>query len=102
EGVERLAPVDYKLDLPSHMQLHDVFHVKKLSPCIENKAYGTHPEPPPVEVEGELEYEVNSILDSKVDQRVKGGICYLVRWCGGGRKGRVIFFFFTYPFTWSR
>src|SRR6201996_9731078 len=72
--VERLGPVDYKLDLPSHMQLHDVFHVEKLSPCIENKAYGTHPEPPPVEVEGE---------------------------CSGGRKGRIIFFFFTCPFTWS-
>src|SRR6201996_5597442 len=82
--VERLVPVDYKLDLPSHMQLHDVFHVEKLSPCIENNTYGTHPEPPPVEVEGELEYEVDSILDSKIDRRVKGSICYLVRRKGYG------------------
>src|ERR1700743_1740362 len=82
--VERLGLVDYKLDLPSHMQLHDVFHVEKLSPCFKNEAYGTHPEPPPVEVEGELEYEVDSILDSKIDRRVKGGIRYLVRWKGYG------------------
>src|SRR6201999_2701125 len=79
-----MASATYRLDLPPHMQLHDVFHVEKLSPCIENKTYGTHPEPPPVEVEGELEYEVDSILDSKIDRRVKGGIRYLVRWKGYG------------------
>ena len=73
-----MASATYRLDLPPHMQLHDVFHVEKLSPCIENKTYRTHPEPPPVKVEGELEYKVDSILDSKINRRVKGGICYLV------------------------
>jgi hypothetical protein len=39
----------------------------------------SHPPPPPVEIEGELEYEVEQILDS---QLFRGKLQYLVKWVG--------------------
>ena len=39
--------------------------------------------PPPVEVDGEPEYEISEILDSKVDRRRRNcKLLYLVRWSG--------------------
>ena len=43
----------------------------------------THNHPPlPVEIEGEAEHEVAGILDSKLDQRRKEPLVYLVKWTG--------------------
>jgi hypothetical protein len=61
----REAELAYWLDLPTQMRVHTVFHVSLLEPYIESGIRGRKQEPPPpVEVEGELEYEVNRILDS--------------------------------------
>ena len=38
--------------------------------------------PPPVKIDGEVEYEIAEILDSKVDQRQKHNLLYLVHWVG--------------------
>src|SRR6202522_4555547 len=38
--------------------------------------------PPPLEVQGELEYEISEILDSKIDRRHECKLLYLVRWLG--------------------
>jgi hypothetical protein len=35
-----------------------------------------------MEVEGELEYEIAEILDSKLDRRCRPPLLYLVRWDG--------------------
>jgi hypothetical protein len=41
------------------------------------------PPPPPVEIEGELEYEVSEVLDSKIDNRRRScKLLYYVRWSG--------------------
>ena len=40
------------------------------------------PPPPPVDIEGELEYEVLEILDSKIDRRRRCKLLYHVRWSG--------------------
>ncbi|KAF8627027.1 hypothetical protein AX17_006416, partial [Amanita inopinata Kibby_2008] len=43
----------------------------------------TQSPPPPIELEGELEYEIAEILDSKIDnQRCACKLVYLVRWAG--------------------
>ena len=55
----------YKLELPLHMKIHDVFHID-LMPYKEMEAYGTpYTQPPPVIEEGEKEYEIESIIDSR-------------------------------------
>ena len=38
--------------------------------------------PPPVDIEGELEYEISEIIDSKIDKHQSCKLLYLVRWLG--------------------
>ena len=76
------AGLAYRLELPSRMRVHPVFHVSLLEPYVESGIRGRKQEPPLlVEVEGELEYEVNRKLDSRI---VRGKLRYLVDWIGYG------------------
>jgi hypothetical protein len=57
--IEKINDVAYRLELPPTMTIHNVFHVSLL------KAYrpGSQKPPPlPIEIEGELEFEVEKIL----------------------------------------
>ena len=77
----------YRLELPAQMgRTHPVFHASLLEPHRENPWVGRVQEPPPPdEVEGELEYEVQEILDSKL---ARGKLMYLVDWVGYGPEER--------------
>lgn len=80
--IDKISPVDYKLDLPKDLRVHPVFHIDRLSLWKGNEVNGILPPPPePVEVEGEEEYEVEEVLDSKLVGR---GLRYLVKWKGYG------------------
>jgi hypothetical protein len=82
EVTEVTSDVDYKLALPPALRIHDVFHVDRLSPYKGNEVNGQVPPPPePVTVEGEEEYEVDHIRDSKLFGHT---LKYLVRWTGYG------------------
>jgi len=49
--------------------VHPIFHVSQLEPAIPNTIPDwIQPPPPPVEVDGEPEFEISEILDSKVDR----------------------------------
>jgi hypothetical protein len=63
--------------------IHPVFHVSmlKTAPPDEIPNRSVTP-PPPVEVDGDLEYEIAEILDSKIDRRRSCKLLYLVRWLG--------------------
>jgi hypothetical protein len=74
--VGRLA---YRLDLPPHLRMHPVFHVSLLRLFQE----GTRQQkpPPPVEVQGELEWEVEKVLGERGTKNRKQ---FLVQWKGYG------------------
>jgi hypothetical protein len=69
----------YKLDLPSSMKIHPVFHVSLLEPVAQDPLPDqVNPPPLPIIVEGEEEYFIEEILDVKA----KGPLKYLVKWAG--------------------
>ena len=56
-----------RLKLPSSIKIRPVVNVSRIHPykhaeILQQRA----PEPPPVEIDGELEYEVEQILDSRL------------------------------------
>ena len=65
--IEALSKDVYKLELPSTMAcMHPVFNVTCLEPAHNNSLPGQCQDPPLlVEIEGEEEWEVEAILDSK-------------------------------------
>jgi hypothetical protein len=84
EIIGAAGPASFVLRLPDGMRrVHPVWHVSQLEPAHDNPFEGrTQPPPPPLEVEGEAEHEVASILDSKLDRRRKEPLVYLVKWTG--------------------
>ena len=85
EVIARPGRQSYTLRLPQHLRsIHPVFHVSQLEPhttsTIPNQS---EPPPPPITVDGELEYEIAEVLDSKIDNRRRTcKLLYLVRWSG--------------------
>jgi hypothetical protein len=75
-----ISPYAYKLQLPSTLKIWPVFHTSLLSLSPNDPFEGqTQPEPPPVIVNNQEEYEVEVILDSRLyRQRLQ----YLVKWTG--------------------
>jgi hypothetical protein len=74
----------YTVELPNTMRtVHPVFHVSQLEPYPEDQFPGrTQSPPPPVDVDGNEEWELSKILDSKYDRRCKVRLWYLVKWTG--------------------
>ena len=64
--------------------VHPIFHISQLKlshpSIILNRV---QPLLPPIEVDGEIKYEVEEILNSKIDRRrCHCQLLYLVRWAG--------------------
>jgi len=85
--VERwIRPMAYRLRLPHGMkQLHPVFNVVKLTPAPDDPITGctTEDHPLPIVIDGEVEWEVEEILDSHWHWR---RFQYLIKWKGYGRE----------------
>ena len=77
-----LSPITYQLDLLIQWKIHDVFHINLLTPYQETDFHGPNfAQPPPDLIDGEEEYEIEKILDSR--QYGRGcKIQYLVKWKG--------------------
>jgi hypothetical protein len=81
EIIARPGSHSITVQLPDSMcSVHPVFHVSQLEPATLNTIPNRiQPPPPPVEVNGEPEYEISEILDSKLDrQRRQCQLLYLV------------------------
>ena len=77
--------LSYTLRLPQSMHaVHPVYHVSMLDTAPSSNIPNCTEDPPlPVEIEGEVEYEIAEILDTKLDQRRRCKLLYLVRWTEG-------------------
>jgi hypothetical protein len=70
EIITKAGSHSFTLRLPDNMHaVHPVFHVSTLEPAVLNTIPNCEqPPPPPVIIDGELEYEISEILDSKLDK----------------------------------
>ena len=80
--LDKIGELDYRLELPHWLKIHNVFHVSLLEPHHPNP-FPTRdsPPPPPIEVDDSLEWEVDEILDSRLNRR-RRRFEYLVSWSG--------------------
>jgi len=77
-----ISNATFKIELPSHWKIHNVFHTSLLMPYQEMEAHGPNwIELPPDIIEGEPEWEVEQILQSRCFGRTKKKQ-YLVCWKG--------------------
>jgi hypothetical protein len=79
---KQVSPVAYQLGLPPTWTIHDVFHASLLTPYHETKEHGVnYSHPPPEMVDGEEEFEVETIIGHRFFGRGRK-LQYLVRWKG--------------------
>lgn len=82
---ERIGRLAYRLKLPEHWRVHDVFSIAHLEPAPKTSDPYQRSQPPPTEpiiVDGSEEWEIKELLDKRVTRT--GRISCLVRWkdCG--------------------
>jgi len=74
----------YQVKLLAHLRsIHPVFYISQLEPASPSSIKGHH-NPPPllIEVEGDIEYKIAQVLDSKLDCWRKSPLLYYVQWAG--------------------
>jgi transposase InsO family protein len=80
EVIRSINDVAYELRLPPSMHIHPIFHVSLLGKATINRFTDRqHPEPPPILVEGQEEFQVQGILDSRI---IRSRLFYLIDWLG--------------------
>jgi hypothetical protein len=77
-----MSAVNYRLELPTQWSIHPVFHIDLLTPYKETIMHGPNfTRPAPELIDGEEEYSVEKILDSRHFSR-RRRLQYLVKWEG--------------------
>ena len=84
EVISQLETHSYLIKLPTHLRsVHLVFHISQLEPMhtslIPNRKSTP---PPPVVINRNLEFEIERVLDSKLDCQKKNPLMYYVQWAG--------------------
>ena len=80
EVFENIGASTVCLRLPATVQIHPIFHVSLLEHAADDPYPGQiAPPPPPIIVDGEEEWEVATILDSRLHYN---RLQYLVKWRG--------------------
>ena len=91
--LKKVGASSYKLDIPptwTAKRVHNVFNERLLIPYVAPFFPGqvVPPPDPPVIIDGEEEYDVERILDSKFQRRGRGGpkLKFLVKWLNYSNK----------------
>jgi hypothetical protein len=80
--IQVMSAVNYRLELPTQWSIHPVFHIDLLTPYRETIMHGPNfTRPTPELIDGEEEYTVEKILDSRHFGR-RRRLQYLVKWEG--------------------
>ncbi len=80
--LEQLSEAVYRLEIPRHWKIHNVFHANLITPYKEMELHGPNFTcPPPDLIEGEQEFEVEKILDAQPRGRGRK-MHFLVKWKG--------------------
>jgi hypothetical protein len=80
--IQVMSAVNYRLELPTQWSIHPVFHIDLLTPYRETTMHGPNfTRPTPELIDGEEEYSVERILDSRRFGR-RRRLQYLVKWEG--------------------
>ncbi len=75
-----ISVTTYALKLPPQWHIHPVFHASLLMPYKETPIHGMNfPEPPPDLIEGETEWEVEQIVNTR---RYQNQTQFLIKWKG--------------------
>ena len=84
EILAQVGSISFTLHLPNSMcSIHPVFHVSMLEPSSPNEFPNqTETPPPPIIIDGEMEFKISEILDSKINKCRKCRLQYLVKWSG--------------------
>jgi Chromo (CHRromatin Organisation MOdifier) domain len=82
---KEISPIVFQLTLPPQWRIHNVFHTSLLMPYKEIEEHGDNfPQPPPELIDGQEEYEVEQILNSRWTGHAQK-LQYLLRWKGYSR-----------------
>jgi hypothetical protein len=80
--IQVMSAINYRLELPTQWSIHPVFHIDLLTPYQETIMHGPNfTRPTPELIDGEEEYSVEKILDSRRFSR-RWRLQYLVKWEG--------------------
>ena len=80
--LKQLSEAVYRVEIPRQWKIHNVFHANLITPYKETELHGPNfTRPPPDLVDGEEEYEVEKIIDSKHKGRGRK-LHYLIKWKG--------------------
>ncbi|KAI2650775.1 Transposon Tf2-9 polyprotein [Labeo rohita] len=88
--IRQITPVSFQLELPAEYRISPTFHVSLLKPAgdpggVENLEETAPQTPPPLIIDGEEAYRVNTLLNSRCR---RGRLQYLVDWEGFGPEER--------------
>jgi len=80
----KLSNQSYQIKLPAHLHsIHPMFHISQLEPATASSIpQHTNELLPPIEVDGQMEFELSRILDSKFHRQRREPLLYYVQWAG--------------------